>query len=219
MMPSAPAADRAPHPGFRYIAGDPALDLVNTVVWSRRLLNERLTDYAALTRWAEGAGLLSRPAARRLRRAARSHPRQAAAVLDAARTFRETLQRTFASLARGRTPRRDLARLDAAVAAALEHRRLAERQPARGSGSPVEWRWTGEADRLDAFLWPVALAAAALLVSDEVRRVRVCAGRECGWMYVDRSRNGLRRWCEMETCGTLEKTRRRARNRRFATPG
>ncbi len=25
----------------------------------------------------------------------------------------------------------------------------------------------------------------------------------------DRSRNGLRRWCEMATCGTAEKTRRR----------
>ncbi|HEV2853834.1 MAG TPA: CGNR zinc finger domain-containing protein [Thermoanaerobaculia bacterium] len=32
---------------------------------------------------------------------------------------------------------------------------------------------------------------------------------DCGWMYVDCSRNGLRRWCEMETCGTLEKSRRR----------
>jgi predicted RNA-binding Zn ribbon-like protein len=26
---------------------------------------------------------------------------------------------------------------------------------------------------------------------------------------VDRSRNGFRRWCQMRTCGTREKTRRR----------
>ncbi len=34
-------------------------------------------------------------------------------------------------------------------------------------------------------------------------------GDDCGWMYVDRSRNGLRRWCQMRTCGTREKSRRR----------
>ena len=34
-------------------------------------------------------------------------------------------------------------------------------------------------------------------------------GADCGWMFVDRSRNRLRRWCQMETCGTMEKTRRR----------
>jgi predicted RNA-binding Zn ribbon-like protein len=39
--------------------------------------------------------------------------------------------------------------------------------------------------------------------------VRVCDGDDCGWMYVDRSRNGFRRWCQMRTCGTREKTRRR----------
>jgi predicted RNA-binding Zn ribbon-like protein len=38
----------------------------------------------------------------------------------------------------------------------------------------------------------------------------VCAAPDCGWVYVDRSRNGFRRWCQMETCGTEEKSRRRA---------
>jgi predicted RNA-binding Zn ribbon-like protein len=35
-------------------------------------------------------------------------------------------------------------------------------------------------------------------------------------MYVDRSRNGLRRWCQMETCGTREKSRRRYQRLRKA---
>jgi predicted RNA-binding Zn ribbon-like protein len=59
-------------------------------------------------------------------------------------------------------------------------------------------------------LWPVAWTAAALLTSDEAGKIRVCGGVDGGWMYVDRSRNGLRRWCRMETCGTCEKSRRRA---------
>ena len=49
--------------------------------------------------------------------------------------------------------------------------------------------------------------------------MRVCAAQDCGWVYVDRSRNGLRRWCQMETCGTIMKTRRRAeRNARAGKP-
>jgi predicted RNA-binding Zn ribbon-like protein len=58
-------------------------------------------------------------------------------------------------------------------------------------------------------MWPVIWAAANLLKSDELSQVRVCDGDDCGWMYVDRSRNGLRRWCQMRTCGTREKSRRR----------
>jgi predicted RNA-binding Zn ribbon-like protein len=62
---------------------------------------------------------------------------------------------------------------------------------------------------MGAIIRPVVKAAAELLVSSEAARVRVCGGPACGWMYVDRSRNHLRRWCRMETCGTREKSRRR----------
>ena len=82
------------------------------------------------------------------------------------------------------------------------------------SGGRVVWRWRGMREELDSVLWPVVWSAAELLRSDEVSRLRTCAGADCGWMYVDRSRNGLRRWCEMETCGTREKSRRRSARRR-----
>ena len=80
-------------------------------------------------------------------------------------------------------------------------------------GPALQWSWRDAADRLDSIIWPVVRSAADLLVSDEAARIRVCGGPDCGWMYVDRSRNGLRRWCEMESCGTREKSRRRARRK------
>ena len=73
------------------------------------------------------------------------------------------------------------------------------------------WDWRGRGEDLESVLWPVVWSAAALLTSAEAERLRVCGGPDCGWMYVDRSRNGLRRWCQMETCGTREKSRRRQR--------
>jgi predicted RNA-binding Zn ribbon-like protein len=100
--------------------------------------------------------------------------------------------------------------LNAFVADVYAHMRLAVPPANRGArSSSLTWTWTDDADRLDAPLWPIVRSAAALLTSSDAERLRVCAEGDCGWVYVDRSRNGLRRWCEMSTCGTAEKSRRR----------
>ena len=37
-------------------------------------------------------------------------------------------------------------------------------------------------------------------------KLRHCANQSsCGWIFADRSKNGRRRWCAMETCGTASK--------------
>jgi predicted RNA-binding Zn ribbon-like protein len=37
-------------------------------------------------------------------------------------------------------------------------------------------------------------------------KLRLCANhRSCGWLFADTSKNGMRRWCAMETCGTISK--------------
>ncbi|MGH3400264.1 MAG: CGNR zinc finger domain-containing protein [Streptosporangiaceae bacterium] len=36
----------------------------------------------------------------------------------------------------------------------------------------------------------------------------------CGWLFLDRSRNGSRRWCTMEFCGAQAKARRLTERRR-----
>jgi len=37
------------------------------------------------------------------------------------------------------------------------------------------------------------------------RRVKACPGSGCAWVFVDRSRNGSRRWCDMAECGNRAK--------------
>jgi predicted RNA-binding Zn ribbon-like protein len=49
-------------------------------------------------------------------------------------------------------------------------------------------------------------AAATLLVSDAMRRVKSCP--TCGWLFLDASKNRSRRWCSMDTCGAVAKARR-----------
>jgi len=195
---------------FKYVGGDPSLDFVNTVDWTERgPIQERLTDYARLTRWAEGAGLVSKADAERLRKTGAAKPREAKAAHGAALRLRGVLQRLYMSVAAGRRSDPAWEEFNELLGEALK--RLGLSPPRKGQVS-AQWEWHGT-ESLESLLWPVAWSAANLLTSEEAVRIRVCAALECGWMYVDRSRNGLRRWCQMETCGTLEKSRRRAEKR------
>ena len=192
---------------FRYVGGDPALDLINTVDWtSRGLEYEQLENFEQLTRWAEGAGVIDQVTGRRFRRLGDAKPRAATAALTYAIEARTTLRELFHAIARGEPAKSELARFNRLHIVAVARLEIA---PAEGPGSGYRWRWRDEESDPRALVWRVLWSAANLLRSDEIRNVRVCDGKDCGWMYVDRSRNGLRRWCQMRTCGTREKTRRR----------
>jgi predicted RNA-binding Zn ribbon-like protein len=206
----------APELPFKYVAGDPALDLVNTVDWTSRGPGEdRLTDYARLTRWAEGAGLLLPSLGVSFRTLASERPRDAERALREATQLRWVLRQIFRAIARGESAAKlpAISELNASLGEALAQLQLAGASRSTSDEAALQWTWRGAASRLDSIVWPVVRSAADLLVSDEAGRIRECGGSECGWMYVDRSRNGLRRWCEMESCGTREKSRRRARRR------
>jgi len=206
----------APDLPFKYVGGDPSIDLVNTVDWaSRGPVDERLTDYERLTRWAEGAGLLNARQGSRLRARASEHPRAAERAHRDAVALRWQLRQIFDAIVQGKPvgAASALAELNAGLSAALGQLELAPRGQGNGERGALRWSWRDADERLDHILWPVMRAAAELLVSDESARIRECGGDDCGWMYVDRSRNGLRRWCQMEVCGTREKSRQRALRR------
>ena len=58
-------------------------------------------------------------------------------------------------------------------------------------------------------LWLVAESAADLLTDGTLGRIKECPGAgDCGWLFYDTSRNGRRRWCGMEGCGSRVKMRR-----------
>jgi predicted RNA-binding Zn ribbon-like protein len=196
-------------PAILYVAGDPALDLVNTVDWtSRGPEEERLGTYEQLTRWAEGAGVLGAAAGRRLRRVASERPRAAAAAVEYAHQTRGTLRDLFGAIARGESPGAALPRFNRLLEDVVGRLEIAPGADGRRPAG-YDWSWRGQDSDPRAVVWPVIWSAASLLRSKELGNVRVCDGDDCGWMYVDRSRNGFRRWCQMRTCGTREKTRRR----------
>lgn len=202
---------RSVPPDFAHIGGDPSLDFVNTAEWGDEgLLIDLLADYDALTRWAESARVIDSLTAEQLRARAARRPAEAKRALQSARRLRRVLQLAFSAMASTLASDDHCANvaqatgaLNPALRRALEHMQL-DTQSGR-----VLLSWKGICERLDCIEWPVVWAAVQLLASDESGQIRTCAAANCGWMYVDRSRNGLRRWCQMETCGSRAKARRR----------
>jgi predicted RNA-binding Zn ribbon-like protein len=196
---------------FRYWSGDPALDFVNTVDWTTRGPElDRFTDYARLLEWAVGAGVIDAATSSRLARRARTRSAAARETVRQAVSLRATLERLFDAIVRRRDPTRWLEALNAGWLRTAGSTLALARAPR----STLEIQWPSLAEALELPLVVTAWRAASLLTSDDRPRLRRCGGRDCGWFFVDRSRNGLRRWCSMDACGTLEKSRQRATRRR-----
>ena len=54
-------------------------------------------------------------------------------------------------------------------------------------------------------------SAVALAFSPDAKRVKICG--HCGWLFIDRTRNGNKRWCIPELCGNRTRSRRYYRRR------
>lgn len=187
-------------PSFDMDGGALCLDFANTAGSTPR--RERLPALEDFLRWSAAAGLLDPSGLKKAGRQAAANTRLAQATLARARMLREALYRIFSARARGEAPASaDLDVLGDALRRALRHQRLV----ARGAG--FAWDWDG-ADSLEFPLWPIARSAADLLVADDAVRVQECAADNCSWLFVDRSRGGRRRWCDMKSCGNRAKARR-----------
>lgn len=198
---------------FELTGGSVCLDFVNTVdnrPTPRR--QDLLQNFPDLLRWGRQSGILTAQQALRLSNRAQQHPREGSAALTRAKAFREVLFRIFAAIADRRAPpESDLAALNATL-----HTLGKQVQLAAGRNG-FSWQWAGAEDSFDQILWWVARSAADLLTSDERGQIRECAAEECDWLFVDRSRNRKRRWCDMKTCGNRDKVRRFYARRRSAS--
>lgn len=192
------------HP-LELVGGRPELDLANTVNARPRPARDGLERYEDLIAWAVAAGVVDADAAESLRGV---DPVTAQRELRDARELRETVYRVFSAIAAGRpVDALDIDALLASHAAALPFATLR-----RGSGGRFELAWS---DR-GAIVGPLAQSAVDLLRGGPLRQVKECPS--CGWLFLDQSRNGSRRWCSMETCGSRDKMRRYHRRRAAARP-
>ena len=181
-----------------------ALDFANTVGGTHvRPTHDHLRSYADIVRFTEMADGLDAQTAQRLARRAQQDPRRAAAVYELGIALREAIWGVFSALASGEVPREvDLGLIGDAAAAGRARERLVYDR------NGVGWSLPADGDALERPLWEVACSAADLLTSPELDRVKECASTTCEWVFLDRSKNRSRRWCDMSDCGNRAKARR-----------
>ncbi|MER6960367.1 ABATE domain-containing protein [Streptomyces sp. NPDC000618] len=175
--------------------GRVCLDFTNTLRdrW-RATPRETLRNAGDLARWLQEAELLTPDAP----------PPTAAAALASGRHLRETVDRAVLAVAAGRLPSSDdIALLNRSTAEALRP----APQLAVTDGRLEPLRTTNLATDPAAALALVAQDAVELLLSAEIRRVRVCGADTCALRFLDRSPARNRRWCSMSRCGNRTKVR------------
>jgi predicted RNA-binding Zn ribbon-like protein len=192
---------------FKLVAGHSGLDFLNTADWhaSDRPV-ERLSSYATFVDWCRQAGLIGAETAASLTAGGQRRREHAGAVLVEAVAMREAAFRVLSN--RSEDSQEDLA----VVNRTLHSRAAACRITLFGRRfwEPVY------ADDLGAVLGPVSLHLSTVLVGTHLDRVKECEAPGCGWLYLDSSRSGKRRWCSMAECGNRNKVRQHYQRSRFA---
>jgi predicted RNA-binding Zn ribbon-like protein len=169
-----------------------------------------LRDFEALLAWLQREAAVDEERAAGIRRRAVLQPAAAAAGLVDARRVRAALR----ALAE-RGDAQDKVREDAVIeinrvlGRSAGTRRL---DPDLVTGSYVR-SFVPTGDAFAGLMIPIVESAADSLIGNELPRVRRCADPRCHRVFLDGTKNGLRRWCDMGTCGNRAKAaRHRARH-------
>ncbi|MER7787458.1 ABATE domain-containing protein [Streptomyces sp. NPDC097640] len=177
-----------------WYGGRVCLDFVNTLRdrW-QALPRETLREPDDLARWLRGADLLAVRA--------RGVPES---VLRSAVALRAAIDRAVLCAVDGGLPTpADIAVINQASAAAPRP----VLQLAIESGRLESSSAPHAAEDAAGGLGLVAQDAIELLLSPELRRVRICCSERCALRFVDRSPAHNRRWCSMTRCGNRTKAR------------
>jgi predicted RNA-binding Zn ribbon-like protein len=206
-----PAAARARGGHFRpeLIGGHVALDLVNTVAWrlDPARTTDRFTDADALLQWMVATGVLPDEQAQRL--SAVTSGAASGAMLERVRRLRESAYRLLRPIALGSpVEEADVDKVHRAVTRALTRARV---------GAVVPWQWEVGVRSADDLPTLLTLEVWRLLQFEDLTRLRECRDRDCGWLFLDRSKNASRTWCSSADCGNRKRARRHYQRLRSST--
>jgi predicted RNA-binding Zn ribbon-like protein len=187
-----------------FVGGDAALDFVNTVNGrDAHAPRDWLDGYLRLLEWAEKVGLLPRGVLRALAELARTKPAEANRALRRAKQLREALFSITTAMIAGKAPPAE------ALVLLNKHWHAGTAAHAlRLEKSDLRMALRAEAIDLDLIASLVAWRFVAYVLAEPRDRLRLCKGNDCAWLFLDRSKAGRRRWCDMAVCGNAAKSRR-----------
>jgi predicted RNA-binding Zn ribbon-like protein len=188
---------------FELSGGDLSLDFANTVD-SRptRQARELLPTYRELLSWSRQTELLTRQQETHFLKTLSRRPKAAESARRRAVLLRECLFEVFKQVTDdAEIPAGLLKKWNGFVHRSMDHYEMVR------SKQGFSWHCRSDAE-LDSILWPIVHSAVELLTGPNAPRVRRCAARNCDWLFLDTSKRGNRRWCDMTVCGNRAKAQR-----------
>jgi predicted RNA-binding Zn ribbon-like protein len=192
------------------IGGRLCLDFVNTVggrVFSKtqaddyEVVGDKLSDYYDLLAWVQLTKALPEAQIQELVTEASLHKDKANIILKQAIDLREAIYRICKQIIKKKAPEElDLKMLNRQISMAYSHIELVLKDDV------FTWQWNNKA--LEKALYPIIDSLAEFLTTGDLSRLRECGGVDCCWLFEDTSKNKMRQWCDMQTCGNLAKVRR-----------
>ncbi|MBX2896492.1 MAG: CGNR zinc finger domain-containing protein [Cyclobacteriaceae bacterium] len=160
-----------------------------------------LKDYSDLLAWAEKAELLDKKRLKLISVCLEGDEGKGKRVFKKTIKIRELLYAFFSVIAQGGTP--DVA-MEESFNVALGQAFSMIRITINSGASKVTF--TDRNVSLEEPLWIILISAYKILTEVDYGRIRACPG--CGWLFLDTSKNGKRRWCNMQVCGSHDKALR-----------
>jgi predicted RNA-binding Zn ribbon-like protein len=188
----------------RFSGGVLALDTANTVVLriDTQKTFDRFDDPAEIGRFSEAASIFCAAELGGRKLEVRDPHKIAPVVVS----IREATDRLFRGAAKERAMESSaLPAFLNACAAGLSASSTLVGAPGKPFGDPAT---------PIAFEAALAVSALSLLAPNAVERLKICPN--CGWLFMDRSRNSSRLWCDMAVCGNRRKASRHYGRRKSA---
>jgi predicted RNA-binding Zn ribbon-like protein len=189
------------------------LAFVNTLETERGRWVDRLSSIDVALHWLRDHELLHEDALRD--RLASAHADRAAGDRDLARLARTRAamrELTDATVERRPPDSRQLDRINRALRTPYTYVLV----PA-ADGVSLDHRHEG--DPLEGAMARLVESIAREVSQGRPDRLRVCANDECRWVFLDTSRSGRRKWCDMSTCGNRAKVARHRERRKQGRDG
>ncbi|MGC3945464.1 MAG: CGNR zinc finger domain-containing protein [Chryseolinea sp.] len=184
---------------LRLDGGVLCLDYVNTVPDRKDGSGRDLVkSFGELLYWARKAKVIDSPAYTALEREAAERPKSAKEFFTQAIQLRTLIYDLFFPLSQQqRVSQTNLDAFNKVMARYTPHLVIALK-----SGE-FSQQWAFDTSQFLRITAPIMKSAQDLLLSGKPERIKECP--RCGWLFVDTSKNGKRRWCSMEDCGSNAK--------------
>jgi predicted RNA-binding Zn ribbon-like protein len=206
-LPRRRAAD-ALHDG-----GNPALNFINTYKRNYKgIYTDSLRNYEGLLQWCEATGVICWDRLLQLELEMRCYEQEAAQVFERALSVRRCLAELFSCLVSARPVHEHVLHFFNQVAGEVKGHLHYAVGP-RG----MEQFWINIHEELPTPLWFIVSEAMQLIDANRVQFIKQCP--LCGSLFLDVSKNGNRKWCNPNTCGSVRKSVRYYEHKTFVLEG